>query len=44
MTYKSRGLQIIAIPISLFERIRKMTKKDKMLVVSVNRMRNKRKL
>lgn len=35
---------MIAILISLFERLRKMTKKDKMVVASANRMREKRKL
>jgi len=35
---------MIAIPVSIFERLRKMTKKDKMLVVSANRMRRDKKL
>ncbi len=35
---------MIAILISFFERIRKMIKKNKMVVVSANRMREKRKL
>lgn len=44
MIYNEQGLQIIAIPVSIFERLRKMTKKDKILVVSANRMRRERKL